>query len=922
LVHTAKISRILIFVIAALITIPAGMLLVSEDVYSATTKADVAIEVQAGFDGVARLGTYIPYKVTLINKGRAVDGEAEIEVKIDSECKTIFSKPVSLAQGASKEITINAPVFTARRSVKVRFTEGRKVIRETDYNFRKLIPPEIKTIGVLSSDNEAYSFLNGLLIPQSSYPEYEEKIKAMIAAGIYTGSPVITSEAIQSGTVNKTESILIPLTAEEMPDDIKVLNGFDILILSNFDTGILSDKQLKAVEEWVESGGTLVIGTGAGWKKVYNRLPGSLKKFTINGTDKLSSFTEIEKFTGSKLTGGVKMDVAVGDIGFEYKKAEGYAGEESENEASDDKNGSKVINEAVPIYSASIDEVLFGDKDMPLAVKYMHQAGRILFLAFDPGMEPVAGWEGREAFWENLLFHANDYRRIYQRSSNYYYSNIDNYYYLNDLASQVPEDRKPPFLFMFVTIGVYIILTGPALYIYLKKKDRRDYGWLAVPAMAFVCLVVVYLVGFKTRYRTAVFNTVSLINLDMQNQKAEITTGMGVFNNKRGDLKLSYSEKDNIEFDITQSGSMNYVVRSDGSEPEGKVVSRLVFTEPLSYELYDVSMWEPKYLSASKSEPFEDKIISSVQIKDGIFRAEINNTTKYDLLEAFLTVGKNFIYIGDIMAGDKKTVEADLNSKDIYRSFEYYLDAMYGRTYYPSPIKPPEDFRQKLRKRQTVERLFQSQYSGIRGQAKIGLYALNNQDLGYDIKINGEVPVSYFTNGIFTSLDLTFEKGKQVDIPSGIILPEIEKYGLEGNIVSIDDENGVRIREKGDIDFVYTLPDGFAPDEFTLKFDTYIPLYVKYNMEAMKAQNSNMQMTILQNKYEYYLYNSDEGSWEQISDNHYQSSDAGKYVDAENKLRVRVRVVELADSKEKGDNVYYEMESLSFPELQLKGVTK
>lgn len=905
-----KFTKFFMIVIALLLTVAAFL---PVKVYSAGSRADVSMEVQAGFNGVARLGAYIPYRILLINKGRAVEGEAQIEIKIDSQNKTVFSKPVSLAERATKEIVINAPVFTARRGIQVKFREAGKTVKEMEYTFTKLIPPEMKTIGVLSSDNAAYDFMNGAMIPQSGNNAYDEKMNVMKAAGVYSSSVSVTAEARKAGEVNKVESILIPLTGENFPEDIKIMNSFDILILGNFDTGTLSVGQLKALEKWVESGGTLVIGTGANWKKVYSSIPDTLKKFSISGISSGKPSEELGNFAETDFTSSADLDTVTGNIGFEYVKAETERPEKTNTVAEGDK-------ELFPVYSANVDEVLIGDGVRPLAVKYMHQSGRILFLTFDPGMEPFVNWEGRQTFWENLLFHSSNASRIYQRGSGYYYAN--NNYYLNDLAAQVPEDRSPPFLFMFIMIAAYIIIAGPVIYIFLKKKDKRDFNWLAVPAIALVCLLIIYVAGFKTRYSTAVFNTVSMINLDMDNQKADITTGMGVFNNKRGDLKLTYSEQDHIDFDVTQSENQSYVVYADGKEPEGKVVSKLVSAEPASYELYDVSMWEPKYLTAKKSEPFQDKIINSVQISDGIFHAVINNTTKYDFTEAFITIGSNFINAGDILSGREKVLEVDLKDKNVCNSFEEYLEVRYGRSSYPSNVTPPADFREKRRKRLEIERLLQPQYAGIRGQTKIGLYALNNQNLGYNIRINDERPVSYFTNGIFSSMEMNFEKGREVDLPSGIILPAIEEYGLEQNIASFDSDTGVNIRDKGDIDFTYRIPEGIRPTEFTLGFDTYIPLYVKYNMEEMKSRNSNFKSEILQNRYEFYLYNKASDSWEQIKDTHIQTEGADRYVDKENRLKVRVKVIEVADANMKSLDGYVESERLAFPALQLKGVVR
>ncbi len=925
--HNKQISNILLLTIAFIFSFT---FIFPTKVYSDGPKADVAIEVQAGFDGTARLGAYIPYRILIINKGRAVDGEVQVEIKIDSQNKTVFAKPVSLAAGVSKEIVIDAPVFTARKGVKVKFVEAGKTLKELDYNFVKLIPPEMKTIGVLSSDNAAYNFLNGMMIPQSNGDSaYDEKMKLMVAAGVYPSTLGATSQAVPAGSVTKIESILIPLEGGTFPDDIRIMNGFDILVISNYDTGTLSKDQISTLDSWTQNGGTLVIGTGANWKKVYTSLPEDMRRFSVEGTSAATPPEKLEDFAEEGFSDNLILDTVTGDIGFKYKESESerpYEPNEGDNNADDKKPDTRSMDVEVDevkqlLYSAHMDEVIIGDSDTPLAVKYIYKSGRILFLTFDPGMEPVASWQGRQKFWENLLYHSSNSNNIYERGNGYYYSNQD-IYYTNSLTSQVPDDRTPPFLFMFITIGVYIIIVGPAMYIFLKRKDKRDFSWLAVPAVATLCLLVIYFVGFKTRYKTAVFNTASMIYLDMENQKVDITTGMGVFNNRRGDLKLTYSNKDNIEFDVTQISNRSYMVYNDGREPEGKVVSKLVFGEPMDYMIYDVSMWEPKYLSARRSEPFTDEIISSVQIDDGKIRAVISNRTKYDFMEAFITVGNNFISAGDILSGKEKVIEADFNSDKVFHSFEEYLDAQYGRINYPYNAKLPDDFQQKYRKRMTVEQLLQPMYYSLRGQTKIGLYALNNQNLGLDISINDETPVSYYTNGIFSSVDMTFEKGGKVDIPVGVILPQIDEYGPLQNIASLDGDNGVSIMNKGDIDFTYSLPENIRPTEFSIKFDTYVPLYVKYNIEDFKAENSNIQTQILQNEYEYYLYNAASGSWEQINDNHIEAKEAYKYVDDENKLKVRVRVVEMAGGNRKNYTGYVEQERLAFPALQLKGVTR
>jgi hypothetical protein len=39
---------------------------------------------------------------------------------------------------------------------------------------------------------------------------------------------------------------------------------------------------------------------------------------------------------------------------------------------------------------------------------------------------------------------------------------------------------------MFATLGIYIILAGPVLYIILKQLDKRDLAWICIPALSIL----------------------------------------------------------------------------------------------------------------------------------------------------------------------------------------------------------------------------------------------------------------------------------------------------------------------------------------------------------------------------------------------------------------------------------------------------
>ncbi len=912
-------AAVLIFTIAINAIVPL-------EAYSAknasSSKAEIEMEVSAGFDGIARLGAYTPYRITLVNKGRAIEGEVQVEVMIDSANKTLFAKPFSLPEASVKELVINAPVYTARKNIVVKAVERGKTLKEIEFKFAGLIPPENKMIGVLSSDPAAYGFLNGIKVKGIIDKDYAEKTMIMRASGAYATSRATFSS--DGGTV-ETQCTLVPVEKEEMPDDINVMNGFDILIISGFDTSTLSEKQSGVLRAWVEKGGSLILGTGLDWKKVYDPLPEALKKFKVTGAVSVQPPEELAAFSGTDFSGSAKLDMVTGEIGFAFAGSEtatGTAAGPGADTASNAAGGQATMLTSEDIFK---NDVIVGTDKNPIATKYVLNSGLVVFLAFDPAMEPFTGWQGKEAFWRNLLGRSTVGGITRGDVAGYYYGK-GNTYIASNLTNQVPDDRQPPFTFMFVTIGAYILIIGPVMYMFLKRKDRRDLNWVIIPAASLLCLTLIYFVGFRTRYATAILNTASVITLDTEKQSLDILTSMGVFNNKRGDLRLTYSNDSNIQFDVAASDRRVYTSYPAGNEPEATTVSKLYLSDPINYELYDVSMWEPKNIQASQSQAFNGELVQSVEIRDGKFKAVIKNTTPFELLDAFLTIGSNFIPVGDILPGQEKPVEAAFDSKGVYKSFQTYLNAMYGRSYYSSNSALPADYRTKLRKRSAAESLLNDPYKGIINRAKIGLYALNYQDMGYGLEINNESPVTYNTNAVFYSTGLSFESGQEVDIPAGILVPRMLPGQAAEKSVWLDGDEGIGFEQLCDIDFAFDLPENIQPEAFSLKFGTILPLSVKYNLEDRQAADGNVQLKLLQNRYEYYLYNNSKDEWEKIESTHSQVMDASRYVDADHTLKVRVKVVELADRNSDKDaytaSSYVEVERLAMPEIQMKGVVK
>ena len=77
---------------------------------------------------------------------------------------------------------------------------------------------------------------------------------------------------------------LIELDQDTMPESRQELDQLDVLLINDFDTGSLDSRQLEAVWEWTQSGGTLLFGTGEHANETLGSLfQGALSQPTSSG---------------------------------------------------------------------------------------------------------------------------------------------------------------------------------------------------------------------------------------------------------------------------------------------------------------------------------------------------------------------------------------------------------------------------------------------------------------------------------------------------------------------------------------------------------------------------------------------------------------------------------------------------------------
>ena len=831
--------------------VTALMLQFSTSTLAAPNSNSVEVTVTAGYDDVVKVGADAPFNITLVNKGEGFSGEAQVIIDTSYRSKTVYAINFELPEGSTKNLTLNVPISTANRKAQVKIESKGRVIKEVEYSFNEVLAPGHPVIGVLGDAYNQLRVLNGLIIKQSRMNVDD--------SGMYRNK-VIYEEGV--GVVAESPAKMIQLTNDTFPNDLKGFGTFDYIVIADYNTSLLSDKQIQVLEKWVDEGNTLIIAGGTNAKKVYSGLSDQLKPFEILGSKKESITEAVGKFT-ERSAPDAAAEVSTGNVG------EG--------------------------------KIVIGDETNPLAVSYKKSNGKILFIAFDPTMSPISVWGNAGEMWKRIM------NESIQKVINGRY-NRGNYYDYDSVVRQVPEDQTPPYKTLMLIILLYIVIVGPLLYIVLKLKDKRDYSWVVVPILSVLCIGIIYAAGFRTRYTSAVMNNSSIIHLNSQNKTAEIQTTSGIFNNGAGKMLLEYPQNHKVQ--VIRENEHDYGYNYNYSAEDYKnaqIKSKIYTNDIMAHEIYNMGMWEPCILNTSQTQSYEGTLIKNMSINGNVFSAEIRNDTGFAFEDSFIVVGENFVEVGNILPNEEKKISFSFDDKSIIKNFYHFLDSRYI-SYGGINNKWPKDWKEQNRKRSALESLERSGRSIIRQDStKVAFVALNFEHVDYGIKVNGKKAKTYNTNVVYAFEDFYFETGKRFDIPKGVISPIFE--GGE-NIDFRGQYDDVTAYADTEVFYRFDLPTDTLVDKFAIDWSTSIPEYMKekYNNSGIALEEFNGA------SYELFIYNNILSDWEIIGDVFEAKGEVKNYINDESAIKLKVRI-NIDESV--GGNVY-----LWKPEISISGVKK
>ncbi len=285
---------------------------------------------------------------------------------------------------------------------------------------------------------------------------------------------------------------------------------------------------------------------------------------------------------------------------------------------------------------------------LPLAVERRFGAGRVLVLTFDLNQPELQAWSE----WPLLVSYLFQTGRTLPPPG---YTNA-----ARAAASQFPELEAPSFVGIGFFLFVCVVVIGPANYLFLKARNRKEWTFITVPALSIFFAIVSYFWTIIIRGGSSIIKQSSLIHLNTESDYARRDVWTGILSQSRGSSRFvpktsSVNWKTTDVSDQYRRGNRTSLGNSfHWGNPAG-LDSMTLIPEPLRTHI-----WSYEFIrTADVVRP--GRLVASLELTDAGLKAQIVNRTRYTLQFNRFSFG-SVVYMAEGTM-QVKEVQADVSAE-------------------------------------------------------------------------------------------------------------------------------------------------------------------------------------------------------------------------------------------------------------------
>ncbi|MHB8620100.1 MAG: hypothetical protein ACYDAG_11120, partial [Chloroflexota bacterium] len=559
---------------------------------SAAGAAAPTITVRPGFDGMGKVGDWLPVTVQVSNDGPNVRGRLQVEVDDNTtpgsrfrgfgfRPPTIYTVLASLPSHSRKQYQIDVFLPFLTKSLTVKLVTNTGVVVQRSGQLQALSGSDV-LCGALSRSPNFFQQLHNLDLPG------RQGKKPFVAA----------------------------LSPQDVPSRQQSMSSLDCLIVNNISLAGLTNDQKNAILGWVDDGGLLIAGGGPGWQKTLQPLPKSLMPVNVTGVRAVPSLRSLANFAHQPIKGQGPWLVSAG----------------------------KLVD----------GTVVARDGGVPVLVGARRGKGNVMYLAPDPTSEPLNTWSGNAALWKYLMSYNTTPLAVYPFFNAFGgFSTIQNWGLPpRGAIFNVSSVNMPSIRWLLVFLLAYGAVAGPLNFLILRVAGREELGWVTVPLLIAGGAFVSFRLADQYRGSDLILNKISLVRSEGNSSVASVRSYVSLYSPRQGSFNLSLPGNASISsyappglfqrpFGEARQAGPRWKLQVDESDAGNTVHVPLNVTQTGTF-------------FADSQVKLPGRFDSTLQVHNDQISGRLINHTGQTVDNVVLAVGQNVHKVGRMVNGESK----------------------------------------------------------------------------------------------------------------------------------------------------------------------------------------------------------------------------------------------------------------------------
>ena len=765
---------------------------------------NLSVRLRYGMDGCVKYDRYMKISAEITNHGGDFSGWIQMLLPVNEE-NSMYRKGFQISQGEKKTLEMFFPCCMSQNQAvfSVHRQDGEEICSKA-FALNLIYGTDTAYLGVYSDKEQQFRYLQG------------------------------------------KSTRVFSLADEDFCENEKALDILDVIIISDKDVSDFTRRQTRSLISWVKSGGLLVIADSGKHREFQAftdkdfscKIDRSRKIHTSFGlsaddyslieqrmTQKLESKkaeqvrTFLKENLSAKLYEQWRSDISniqdnlycldeSGEI-FSYLR-EYYEEDELKKNlsmsATDEEKMKIKENLEIPVLSCRLQSISMGKSEDVLTdenhnlilQKKALGLGNIMVsgcsLALDEKYWDVIGNEILEQVKENLS-QKKKQQLLMERQQSHQYEN-----YIYEQGLLVTEtDRLPNLKLYAVILIVYILFSGPVLFVLLRKQGKSMLLWGLIPSVSILFSVFIYLIGTSTRIQNPYINYLSHLQLQGGGQ-AVLDTCFRLTSGQNTPYQMVLKENCDIEPLVTvQSFDENSAseIKSMNTDYQYGIEYG---NDETKISMEELSAFEGKNFQNEEVVRVEGDVETEISSNNMKLQGTVTNTFSYDLEDCFLYDSGTVYYLGTIPSGKSVSLD-ELDSDKIYLQNEYNYDydilanQIFGTNFWGTGKETDCE----VQRRAVLAEAYLEQQ-------------MNSQTSFFGFATGSSQPENKFVNKISFAHYGVMGISKQVDVKytfNGMeLLPDISQYAFSFDN-SVTDGKVIKDKTQNRIEISYRLPKGY-----------------------------------------------------------------------------------------------------------------